>query len=75
MHILFFTEKAVKYSKYDPRPRTKCHLRLQKTEPRQRHSLTVSRDVRHLRLVSARSRAKTEPIIARDGAHPGRRQF
>ena len=30
MHILFFTEKAVKYSKYDPRPRTKCHLRLQK---------------------------------------------
>lgn len=80
MHILFFTEKAVKYSKYDPRPRTKCHLRLQKTEPRPRlpfqtHSLTVSRDVRHLRLVSARSRAKTEPIIARDGAHPGRRQF
>lgn len=36
MHILFFTEKAVKYSKYDPRPRTKCHLRLQKTEPRPR---------------------------------------
>lgn len=80
MHILFFTEKAVKYSKYDPRPRTKCHLRLQKTEPRprlpfQRHSLTVSRDVRHLRPGSSRSSAKTEPIIARDGAHPGRRQF
>ena len=87
MHILFFTEKAVKYSKYDPRPRTKCHLRLQKTEPRPR--LPFQRqtqsppgmcaifawDVRHLRLVSARSRAKTEPIIARDGAHPGRRQF
>ena len=36
MHILFFTEKAVKYSKYDPRPRTKCHLRLQKTAPRPR---------------------------------------
>ena len=36
MHILFFTEKAVKYSKYDPRSRTKCHLRLQKTEPRPR---------------------------------------
>ena len=48
MHILFFTEKAVKYSKYDPRPRTKCHLRLQKTEPRPRlpfqtHCLTLKK--------------------------------
>ena len=43
--------------------------------PRQSAKKTCVRDVRHLRLVSARSRAKTEPIIARDGAHPGRRQF
>ena len=65
MHILFFTEKAVKYSKYDPRPRTKCHLRLQKTAPRPRLPFQRQSDSQP---GCAPSSPGIEPVIRQDRA-------